>query len=339
MILMTLAVKGSNANAIFKATFYWNTFWIYSALLDQVDGPPSSRIRRTGWALVCKGLFLLALGIAFVLNNNYRAVLNVNAVAGNELLSSFARLSQLENFTWLYIPMGECAWNRNKKLLLSGEHIKAMKSGSYPCSFRLGSLGCKRPVGGTSCLLRSKYYTLLTMTTSPCRVVLQKLNKSDAELGRTLEDCKDESVHSMLKYNRKLKFFPEAQLSSYVRHEMLEPKTAMLITGEALPDVWNEFEKAMAHDRSLKFSHNYFTDDNYWMLNRGSRLVVACGLPKDQNIFSHRVHNLLTSGTWDFWVSLDSWKKEKRSNGCWNWLKAANDLARRRVKKREDMWL
>ena len=96
---------------------------------------------------------------------------------------------------------------------------------------------------------------------------------------------------------------------------MLQPRTAMLMTTEALPSIWNEFEKAMTEDRSLKFSHNYYTEDNSWMLNQRSKLVVSCGLPKAPNVVARRVNNFLTSGTWDFWVSLDSRKKKKQSDG------------------------
>ena len=190
-----------------------------------------------------------------------------------------------------------------------------MTSGSHPCSRAMGSRYCKRPVDETTCLLRDKLYKLLTMHSSHCRILLQNLHKSDAELGQTLEVCKAESVHSMLKYSRMFKVFPEAELSSYVRHEMLQPRTATLMMAEALPPIWSEFEKAMTEVRGLKFSHNYYMEDNSWMLNRRSKLVVSCGLPKAQKVVARRVNNFLTSGTWDFWVSLDSRKIEKRSDG------------------------
>ena len=122
--------------------------------------------------------------------------------------------------------------------------------------------------------------------------------------------CKHESIYGLVRYNEMFKYFPEAELPLYATHQMVQPKTAMLITAEAMPEIWTGFESAMRENRKLKFSHNYVTDDNSFMLNRKARLLIACGLPKTHNVVSDRVKNLLTSGTWDFWVSLDSWKRK-----------------------------
>ena len=306
IMLMTLAVKVEEAGDWnLKANLTWNSFWAISALLDQIECPYSTKVGRSGWLFVPNALFCISVGLVFVLNNGYRAMLNVNTVAGNELIASWERLNQLEDFTALYVPIGHCAWQRFQHLSQPGEHLKAITwAGASPCT-----ADCKRAVDEAFCIFKDKYWNLIVSEPSdPCAGILRRIHKS--ELGRRLEDCKDEAVHSLVKQNRMLKYFPEAELSSYVRHQMLKPKTAMLVTAEAMPDVWNEFKKAMAQDRSLKFSHNFFTEDNSWVVNRGSRLVVACGIPRAQNVVAQRVHNLLASGTWDFWISLDKWTKE-----------------------------
>ena len=92
---MTREGGGSSGWAALK----WCVYWIYGANLEQVDEPtlppgatttPPHEIK-----IHFKELLLSVIGLVCLLNNVYRAVLNLNYITGSDSLSSWHSVQQL----------------------------------------------------------------------------------------------------------------------------------------------------------------------------------------------------------------------------------------------------
>ena len=115
LTLIALTLKLDNPGVSGGKILGWDLFSFYGILLDQGEFPVTLQA-RSGFRGLTTGLLVTSIVLAFVLNNSYRAVLNVNYVTGNELLCPWRRLDQLMNFSVLYVPAGSCLWNRIESL-------------------------------------------------------------------------------------------------------------------------------------------------------------------------------------------------------------------------------
>ena len=141
--LVTVATKSDIPRADACCIMQWSLFWVYGTLLDQVNFPPF-RKARTGFRSVINSLLVTSVVLAFVLNNVYRAILNVNYVTGNELLCPWSRLDQLINFSVLYIPTSACLWKQMEALSseMSKEKVTLQMYGS--CYDEKGGITAER---------------------------------------------------------------------------------------------------------------------------------------------------------------------------------------------------
>ena len=91
----------------------------------------------------------------------------------------------------------------------------------------------------------------------------------------------------------------------YVKYQMMQPGMALLVTEVMFPTIWEKYERAIEEDRSLKFSHNYYSDtDRTVFVKQPPRLHVVAGMPESHTrLVTDRVHSVLSTGTWEFWTS------------------------------------
>ena len=323
LVMIALTFKAEDDKVNVCKTIGWGFFWAYSILLDQVDFPVI-RKARAGARLLIGSFLVISLVLAFVLNNSYRAVLNVDYITGDELICPRDRLDQLVNLTTLYIPTGACVWKHLIELkphgpLFSGKDVELLTfTTGYFCGASQRWSHCKEPIDGILCTLHEEK----AVTTLQVGTHHENCKRSvDSFLGRTedrktpgFEHCWDPRLRLLWRLNRIFKYFPLAELETYIKGQVSQPGTALVVNERMFPVVWNKFEKAMQEDRNLKFGHNYFDDSDTTLVKKRTRLFVASGMPQAHTrLVTGRMHNLLGSGTWEFWISLETQRmKEHR---------------------------
>ena len=104
--------------------------------------------------------------------------------------------------------------------------------------------------------------------------------------------------------NQKFQYSPDDQLPIHIRNELANPKTAFLTIESFLPAAWAVFEEAMRRNKSLKFSHNYFSPEDTTLRKRESRIIVGSGMPeKYTRVVTDRAHHLQSAGIWKLLLS------------------------------------
>ena len=313
IIILVVTVSKTNEGGAISCslTLKWSTYWIYGALIEQVNDcilPPTTH--TSGRKVSVKTLQLVVLFLAFMLNNLYRAVLSFNYLAGNELITSWHRVDQLQNFSSLYVPLSACVWKAAEYNVRHGMQVKILPDSVLmtACSHYY-AVHCAGPLDHAPCLLQEErtQIRVAALADQSCRRLKQMLHRNATELGKSLTNCHNRRTRTFWSLNQRLKYFPAEQLGSYVRNELRKEKTALLSTEEMLPLLWKEFEKAMRENRGLKFSHNYFSpEDDPTITRKGARVIVGSGMKSEHTkLVTDRVHSLLLSGIWDFWVSID----------------------------------
>ena len=315
MALMTSVIKAKARSGPIKqmgATL----FWMYGTLMDQVNDFFLSTEHDRFKPIVTKLLFL-ALMLAYALNNLYRAELNVNYVAGNNLFPLWHRIEQLQNFTTIYIPMGPCTYNVAKYDVKHGQDPSVLKDNymTDACLMKSDSF-CAKPPDDTTCFLISQLSLLsyVNMKMYPsCEMLLFNVDVPDSKTpAKDLTGCPDRLVHLLRKLNLKFKYFPLEELKFYVRNNLTQSRTALLTTEYMMPVIWKEFERAMVEDRGLKFSHNYFKPEDAAFREQPLRLQIMSGVEHVYaRVVTDRVHNLLTSGVWEFWAEFGRWRRKE----------------------------
>ena len=290
--------------------FRWGWFWVFSVSLDQVEFPVV-RKATGGFRALISSLLVACFVLAFALNNIYKAVLNVNYVTGNELLCPWSRLDQLMNFSALYIPAGACLWKKMESKHKSDCDISKEQCATAMCVSCMDKEfqeACKEPIDETLCIFNDEIFAAhkrIEMKTRRhgCRGKIRDI------FGLERPDdsgCFDPALILLRKYNRLFERFPQSELPMYIKSKLNQPRTALLVTEKTFPGIWQLFEQAMAEDRSLKFSHNYLSGtDSSVFLKKQERLLVASGMSEPYTrLVTDRLHNLLSSGTWEHWKSL-----------------------------------
>ena len=287
----------------------WSGFWMYGAAIDQVQDVPRvhAPIKRV------EQILFGALGLAFLLNNHYKAELNVNYVAGNELIPRWHRIDQLLNFTTLYVLMGTCTWEIAKGYSLADQDddLLCQNQLHYRCTMGLKEY-CKGVQDGVPCILNDEKEDLVTAGRGTiCSSYVHFMQRNGRKLEPMTPECQKKRINVLRSLNRRLKFIPVDQLASYVRNDLTNPNTALLTTEAGFGSLWVEFEKAMKEDRRIKFSHNLFSPVDTTIANRDSRLQILSGMKAvNTRVVTNRVHNLLSTGIWDFWIDFGTWRKK-----------------------------
>ena len=125
--------------------------------------------------------------------------------------------------------------------------------------------------------------------------------------------CRNKRTRLLYRLNQKFRYFPDDQLPAYIQNELSKPQTAFVTTESFMPTVWPEFERAMRGNKSLRFSHNYFSPQDTTVKKREARIIVASGMPyKYTRVVTDRAHHLQSSGIWKFLLSMiyDHWGRE-----------------------------
>ena len=120
--------------------------------------------------------------------------------------------------------------------------------------------------------------------------------------------CFDPRITLLRKYHRIFQRFPLAQLESYVKNQLTQPGTALLVTERTFPVIWKKFEDAMREDLGLRFSYNYLrAADSTIFVKQRARLLVVSAMPESYTrLVTDRVHNIMTAGIWEFWNTLST---------------------------------
>ena len=312
LVLVAVTPKLDNPRVKGGQIFGWGLFWVFSVSLDQVEFPVI-RKARGGFRALISSLLVASFVLAFALNNTYKAVLNVNYVTGNELLCPWSRLDQLMNFSVLYIPTGACLWKdmeTKHKRYCDISKEQCVVATCQLCMFKEWQKDCKELIDETLCIFNEELFAAhkrVEMKTGRhgCRGKIKDifgLERPD-ESG-----CFDHALVLLRKLNRLFERFSQSELPKYIKSKLIQPGTALLVTERTFPGIWPLFEQAMREDPSLKFSHNYpgGTDRSVFLKKR-DRLLVASGMPERYTrLVTDRLHNLLSSGTWEFWMAINS---------------------------------
>ena len=275
LILVTVTSKSDNPRANGGQIMCWGLFWIYGILLDQADFPTFRKVRAGFRILICS-LLVTSFALAIVVSNSYRSILNVNYVTGNEVLCPWSRLDQLINFSALYIPTGACLW---KQMDLLSKPQKTKDQVTFLMSTKCFTeewQRCKEMIDETLCIFNDELYLALIRVRnrgSSC------WEKNEEMLGvQAVDDttCFDPRIILLGKHHRIFQRFPLAELETYVKNQMTQPRTALLVTERTFPVIWEKFEDAMREDPGLMFSHNYLRDaDSTLFVKQRARLFVA----------------------------------------------------------------
>lgn len=320
LLLLLLAVvlmttKSDNPRVDAGNVMRWGLFWLHSVLLDQVQFP---RVRkaRAGFRALINSLLLLAFILAFAVNIIYKSVLNVNYVTVNELICPWSRLDQLINFTALYIPTGVYIWNQ-----LEHYHSYEKHEPKHRVALRMmytcwSNLFQKEPIDEIFCMYDDEVGSAWTRASLRAYNSESCMDKMPEMLGVKAAEypmCFDDRTIVLGRFFRLFQHFPMSALDTYVKFQMTQPGTALLVTESTFPAIWETFERAMVGDPSLRFSHNYFSaTDRSVFGKRPSRLIVTAGMPESQSrLVTARVHNMLATGTWEMWVSMEICRKKK----------------------------
>ena len=289
----------------------WSMFWLYGAVVEQVQAVPRAR-KSTARNLVAQVLSVAFL-LAFLMSNYYRAELNVNYIAGNDLVPVWHRIDQILNFTALYVPMGTCTWEIAKELaqldkddeLLSGNKLH------FGCTMGLKQF-CRGLEDELPCVLSDEKDDLVWAGRGGvCSSYVHYMQRNGRKLKPMTPECQRKRINVLRGLNRRLKYVPVDQLATYVRNHLTKPNTALISTEAMLGVLWKEFEKAMEEDPKLKFSHNLFSPQDTTIANRDSRLQIVSGMkPEYTRVVTDRVHSLLSTGVWDFWIDIGIWRNK-----------------------------
>ena len=167
---------------------------------------------------------------------------------------------------------------------------------------------CGPAVDDVACFLFGEIQTILTWPTRTnvwnCLALTGQFKKNEGRLDDAMGKCTLGRTRLLWHLNHKFRYFPDDHLPAYIRNELANPKTAFLTTESFLPTAWAMFEEAMRQNRSLKFSHNYFSPQDTTLRKRESRIVVGSGMPeKYTRVVTDRAHHLQFSGIWKLLLS------------------------------------
>ena len=308
--LIALVSKQAKGTSLAKSA-RWGMFWVYGAVVEQLQPVPRAQsvVRRAFGAQVLSAAFLLA----YVMTNHYKAALNVNYIAGNELVPLWHRIDQLLNFTALYVPMGPCTWNIAKEYALIDHDDDLLSTNKLQrgCSMQQNTY-CRRLEDDVPCVLKDEKNDLVWAGRGGlCSSYVHYMQRNGRVLKPMTAECQKKRINVLRSLNRRLKYIPLDQLASYVRSNLTKPNTALITTEAGLGLLWNEFEKAMEEAPTLKFSHNLFSTEDTTIANRDSRLQIVSGMkPEYTKVVTDRVHNFLSTGIWDFWIDFATWRKK-----------------------------
>ena len=116
------------------------------------------------------GLLLSFIGLACLLNNVNRAVLNLNYVTGSDPLSSWDRVQQLStsNFTQIYIAFARnCAWAGKLRKVFEGPDATLIPSYKFGMTCDQNSeYYCVPAVDEAACFLHFEILAILAMRTN-----------------------------------------------------------------------------------------------------------------------------------------------------------------------------
>ena len=296
-------------------------FWISSALLEQPDDSNFSTSATTNGAP--NGLLLLALLMCCIVNNVYRAYLNVGYVTGSEYETEWEEVQQVQDRVsdfLLYFAVSDCAWKEVKK----GYGESRTRDKVALASLRdLCQTECTaEEVDKALCTFIDDFRSLMGLHSfhRPCSLALFNSVPPDAqmdkyeELAELVRECPSPRVLFLFKININFRFFPHRSIRNVVREELAKPKTAFVTTKDFLPDVWPEFEEAMKANTSLHFVHNYHRQgEDTSILQKGASLMVESTLkPEYTQLVTNRVSTLVSSGVWEFWDAQDGRTRKVR---------------------------
>ena len=289
----------------------WAVLWIYGAVLDQpLPVPRTQNVVRTVFvAQVLSVTYLLA----YVMTNHYKAVLNVNYIAGKELVPLWHRIDQLLNFTTLYVLMGPCTWKIAEEYALIDKDDEVLSNNNlhFGCTMSLNQC-CKGMEDEVPSVLSDEKDDLVWAGRGGvCSSYVHYMQRNGRKLKPMTLECQKKRINTLRSLNHRLKYIPVDQLASYVRKDLSKPRTAVLTTEAGLGLLWKEFEKTMEEDRGIKFSHNLFSPVDSTIANRDSRLQIVSGMKEEYTrVVTARVHNLLLTGIWDFWIDFGSCREK-----------------------------
>ena len=292
----------------------WSMCWIYGAMLEQVDDPvlptPPAETTAGKRKMDVKWVLISVLWLLCLLNNVYRAVLNVNYLTGSDLRTRWQRVEQLstQNFRHIYIVLDEVAW-LGKDKVFQGPDVTVIP-------YRRLSLTCDTdsrfyyipPVSEAACFLQEEinmWQRTKGLDVWNCHQLQSRLEQNATQLGSYLKACKHKKTILFWRLNQKFRYFSEEELHAFIRSNLTRPKTAFLLTEKFMPHVWPEFETAMRENKSLRFSHNYFSPEDTAVEKQQARIIISSGMPYNYTkVVTDRAHQLLSAGIWKFLISL-----------------------------------
>ena len=296
--------------------FTWTVYWIYGAMLEQPDAPvlQKDKANKTIERFVAQVLLVILL-MACVLNNFYRAVLNVNYISGTQYGTVWTRLDQLQNFT-LYVAHSSCSWSQNddgQKMISDSIKAGGMKAFDKACTAE-----CQTAVEEAFCALWNEMIRIVwtNQGNEACQSLLANVMETEADWSEKerlslLTTCDSKRVKLLFRLQRNLLHFSIDKIDTIITDKLSQAATALITTEEYLPRIWEHFEKVMKTHRRVKFSNNYFSTADTTIPQDEEWFLVGSAMGRRYTrLVTDRVRTMMSSGVLAFWSSLDRAKQE-----------------------------
>ena len=189
----------------------WSVFWLYGAVIDQIQDVPRGQTTTTR-LLIARVLSITYL-LAYVVTNHYKAALNVNYIAGNELVPLWHRIDQLLNFTVLYVPMGPCTWEIVREYAMVDQDDEVLSWGKLSSACDVGAKRyCEALEDKASCVLGDERDDLVFAGRGyVCSSYVQNMQRIQVKLKPMPADCQKKRINVLRALNRRLKYIPTDQ--------------------------------------------------------------------------------------------------------------------------------
>ena len=210
-------------------------FWLYSTLVEQPEDGNFSGSTTTSGAP--RGILLTALFVCCVVNNVYRAFLNVGFTTGNEYGTKWEQVKQVQETVSdfiLYMVANGCAWDDTEVGQEWGYDRSRADLTHFVCAC---TPGCLDQANDALCVFRRELDLVdyLAEKHEDCKFWPQEFlegNKNSAEI---LQRCPMSRIRFFWKMNINLRFFSLDDLRSVIREELTKARTALVTTKDFLP--------------------------------------------------------------------------------------------------------
>ena len=288
-------------------SFVHPVFWIVGSWLDQVEMPKFDTVSVAVRAEEGKNtvklfrmLLFTTLPTAFVLNNAYRAFLQVGYISGVEYDTTWKTLSDVQNLT-LYAPvesskLSHLCFHKDESctnaVIIGGTQFYKERSTQF-CTPALRTIA-----DGAYCRISTEFSNWVGLPTSCVKLMIFRKFGNFQDY----DNCTVARSRLIFHVKRHWTLFPPEMMDKIVETKLTSPGAAMLTTKEYFPLIWPKFERAMKKNKSLVFKHNFDLMEDGSMPSFQDGIVMVSGLNRSYTaLVAQRENALSGSGTWGFW--------------------------------------